>query len=95
MSNEWTPPPGGAASGSVPNYMIPAIISIFCCLPGGIAAVIFASQVNKKVAAGDMAGALDASKKAKMIAFISIGLGIVGNIIGFMMGLAGGIMGNM
>src|SRR5215213_1265944 len=98
MSQEWTPPPSsGATTASVPNYLVPAIISLFCCLPLGIVAVIFAAQVNGKVAAGDTAGALDASKKAKMFSYISIGLGLAGIIcyvlfvviMGVGMGLAG------
>jgi hypothetical protein len=58
--------------------LVPAIISIFCCWPLAIPAIIFAVQVNNKVQAGDIAGAQDASKKAKMFSFIAIGLGIVG-----------------
>src|SRR5215204_1445325 len=78
MSQEWThPPASGTPAASVPNYLVPAIISLFCCLPLGIVAVIFAAQVNTKVAAGDTAGALDSSKKAKMFSFISIGLGLL------------------
>ena len=60
----------------IPNYLVPAIISVFCCWPLAIAAIIFAAQVNGKVASGDIAGAMDASKKAKMFSFISIGLGL-------------------
>jgi len=74
MSQNWTPPPAGG-SATVPNYLVPAIISIFCCWPLAIPAIIFATQVNGKVAAGDIAGAQDASKKAKMFSFIAIGLG--------------------
>jgi hypothetical protein len=60
----------------VPNYLIPAIISALCCLPLGVVAIIFAAQVNGKVTTGDMAGALNSSKKAKMFSYIAIGLGI-------------------
>ena len=97
MSQDWTPPPSSGAPASVPNYLVPAIISLFCCLPLGIVGVIFAAQVNGKVAAGDTAGALDAAKKAKMFSFIAIGLGLLG-IVGYVlfvvimgvgMGLAG------
>lgn len=94
MSQQWTPPPPpGAAPATVPNYLIPAILSLFCCWPLAIVAIIFAAQVNGKVAAGDIQGAMDASKKAKLFSFISIGLGgaiiliyIVLTIIGVGMG---------
>ena len=76
MSQEWTPPPVSGTPDQVPNYLIPAIISALCCLPLGIISIIFAAQVNGKVASGDMAGALNASKKAKMFSYIAIGLGI-------------------
>ena len=98
MSQDWTPPPpSGASVASVPNYLVLAIISLFCCTPLGIVAIIFAAQVNGKVAAGDIAGATDASKKAKMFSYISIGLGLAGIlcyvlfivIMGVGMGIAG------
>lgn len=78
MSQQWTPPPPPTATPTnVPNYLVPAILSLFCCWPLAIVAIIFAAQVNGKVAAGDIAGAMDASKKAKLFSFISIGLGVL------------------
>ena len=77
MSQDWTPPPVSGTPDRVPNYLIPAIISALCCFPLGIISIIFAAQVNGKVAAGDTTGALDASKKAKMFSYIFIGLGVV------------------
>lgn len=77
MSQQWTPPPPPtAAPATVPNYLIPAILSLLCCWPLSIVAIIFAAQVNGKVASGDIQGAMDSSKKAKMFSFISIGLGL-------------------
>jgi hypothetical protein len=76
MSQEWTPPPASGTPDQVPNYLIPAIISALCCLPLGVVAIIFAAQVNGKVASGDMAGAFNASRKAKMFSYIAIGLGL-------------------
>ena len=77
MSQEWTPPPSPGAPASVPNYMVPSIISLFCCLPLGIVAVIFAARVNGQVQAGDTAGALESSRKAKMFSYIGLILGLI------------------
>jgi len=72
--------------------MIPAIVSLFCCWPLAIVAIIFAAQVNGKVAAGDMQGAMDASKKAKLFSYISIGLGLgLGLIYVILMALGVGL----
>ncbi len=88
MSQNWTPPPAGG-SATVPNYMVIAILSIFCCWPLAIPAIIFAAKVNGQVAAGDVAGAQESSKKAKMFSYIAIGLGLVWwIIIGLVYGVA-------
>jgi len=77
MSEQWNSP-SAAVGAEVPNYLIPAILStIFCCLPLGVVSIIFATQVNSKVAAGDLAGAAESSKKAKMFMFISVGGGLL------------------
>jgi hypothetical protein len=76
MAEEWTPPPPSGTHDKVPNYLILAIISALCCFPLGIVSIIFAAQVNGKVAAGDIAGATDSSNKAKKFSYIAIGLGI-------------------
>ncbi len=82
MSQQWMPPPPPTdVPANVPNYLVPAIISLFCCWPLAIVAIIFAAQVNGKVASGDIAGAVDASKKAKLFSFISIGIGLVIGVI--------------
>src|SRR6266516_2149651 len=77
MSQNWTPPPPAGGTATDSNYLVPAIISIFCCWPLAIPAIIFATKVNGQVAAGDIAGAEDSSKKAKMFSFIAIGIGVV------------------
>jgi Interferon-induced transmembrane protein len=66
MSQNWTPPPPAAGgSATVPNYLVPAIISVFCCWPLAIPAIIFATRVNSSLAAGDTAAAQEASTQAK------------------------------
>ncbi|BAC09644.1 CD225/dispanin family protein [Thermosynechococcus vestitus] len=67
---------------NIPNYLVPAILStICCCLPFGVVAIIFASQVNSRLAAGDRAGALDASNKAKLFTWLAVISGLVGSAI--------------
>lgn len=66
----------------IPNYLAQSIlVTLFCCLPFGIAAIVFASQVNSKVMAGDIQGAMDSSSKAKMWCWLAFGIGIVVNIL--------------
>jgi hypothetical protein len=70
-------PPQPQGQASVPNYLAPAILTtLFCCLPFGIVSIVFAAQVNGKLAAGDRAGALQSSQNAKTWAWLSFGFGI-------------------
>ncbi len=57
----------------VPNYLVFAVLAtVFCCLPTGIVAIVYAAQVNGKLQAGDLAGAQKASKSAKIWCWISV-----------------------
>jgi hypothetical protein len=72
------PQPGTAPGTYVPNYLVFAILTtVFCCLPTGIAAIVYASQVNTKLAVGDIAGAQAASKNAKTWCLVSVGAGLL------------------
>ncbi|KOQ71429.1 CD225/dispanin family protein [Stenotrophomonas maltophilia] len=54
------------ATPQVPNNLVWAILStLLCCLPVRIVSIVYAAQVNGKLAAGDIAGAQDSSAKAK------------------------------
>jgi hypothetical protein len=70
-------PPQPQGQALVPNYLAQAILTtLFCCLPFGIVSIVFAAQVNGKLAAGDRAGALQSSQNAKTWAWLSFGFGI-------------------
>ena len=89
--------PAGARPGHVPNYLVQAIlVTIFCCLPFGIVAIVFAAQVNGKLERGDHEGALRASSAAKLWTWISFGvsLGFVGVwlLFSILLGLTGSLL---
>jgi hypothetical protein len=66
----------------IPNYLAQSIlVTLLCCLPFGIPAIVYSAQVNGKIQAGDIQGAIDSSNKAKMWSWISFGVGLVGGII--------------
>ena len=80
------PPPPAAAPASArvvtlmkpDNYMVSAILAtLFCCLPFGIVAIVYACQVDSKWAAGDHAGATVASGHAKMWCNLAAGIGLL------------------
>ena len=84
---------GGAPAGPPPsNNLVLAIISLLCCWPIGIPAVVFAAQVNGKWNGGDQAGAIESAAKAKKFAIIALALGIVGTII-YIILIAAGVVG--
>ncbi|CAN5535758.1 hypothetical protein BH10BAC2_BH10BAC2_09400 [soil metagenome] len=59
------------------NWLVESIlVTIFCCLPFGIAGIVFASQVSSKFATGDYAGAEQASKDAGKWTKIGFYIGI-------------------
>lgn len=63
---------------SVPTYLVQAIlVTIFCCLPFGIPAIVFAAQVNSKLASGDVEGALKSSQNAKTWCWVAFACGLV------------------
>lgn len=71
-------PPGQPTAANVPNYLVPAIlVTVLCCLFTGIPAIVYAAQVNGKLATGDIAGAQLASKNAKMWCWISLAAGLL------------------
>ena len=66
--------PGGPQYYGPPpdNYLVWAILAtVLCCVPLGVASIVFSSQVNTKWAMGDVQGALDSANKAKQFALWS------------------------
>jgi len=71
---------GMPAGPAPPNYLTQAIlVTLFCCLPAGIVAIVKASQVNGLWNNGDLAGAQAASRSARQwgLASLLIGLAVI------------------
>lgn len=67
-----------APAAAVPNYLVGAILTtLCCCMPLGIVAVVYAAQVNTKLAQGDVAGAQMSSQNARTWIIIALIAGIV------------------
>ena len=76
----YTPPATMSAGGGedIQNYLWQSIVvTILCCWPLGIPAIIYAAKVDGLKARGDIAGAREAAKNAKMWCGIALGLGLL------------------
>ena len=87
------PPPGnygGPGGTPPPNHLVWAILStLFCCLPLGVASIVFSAQVNSKWSAGDVAGAQQASEKARKFALWATIIGVVFLVLWVVLLIAG------
>jgi hypothetical protein len=89
------PPPNGPPP---KNWLVESIlVTIFCCLPFGIVAIINASNVNSRLALGDYQGAQEASVNAgKWVKYGLIGAVlqvVIPLVLIFVLGLGGAILG--
>ena len=100
MSEQWSPPPPPTPGMTTPpagNSLVLAIIAtvvsvILCCLPHGVISLIFALQVDNKAKAGDVVGAINAAKQAKMWAIISLAVSSVWLVIGIAFGILNAVL---
>lgn len=66
---------------NIQNYLWQSIVvTVLCCLPLGIPAIVYATKVNNALMQGDTAAAQKASESAKMWCIISLVCGIVGSL---------------
>ena len=90
----YLPPPVAGHQEFVPNHLVWAILStLFCCLPLGIVSIVYAAQVDGKRATGDIAGAREASAKAKFWALLSAALMLIPALLYLLFLFALGIFG--
>lgn len=66
----------------VPDYLVQSIlVTLCCCIPFGIVAIVYAARVKAYLLGGQYAMAREASDKAKMWGWIGFLVGIVFGIM--------------
>lgn len=65
------------------------LVTLFCCLPFGIAGIVNASRVESRYYAGDIEGAMRASQEAGKWTKVAFWLGIVGVLLYVILAVAG------
>ena len=73
----------------VSSHLLPAIIvTLLCCLPFGIVAIVYAAKVKGRLNAGDYSGAIKASDRAKTWCWVALCSGVIYLIIGILAAIA-------
>jgi hypothetical protein len=74
---QWQQPSPLGQNLPPPDLLIWAILStLLCCLPFGIPAIVYSSQVKSKYFAGNYRGAYEASEKSKFWCWMAFGFGL-------------------
>ncbi len=80
----------------IPNYLWQSIlVTLLCCVPFGIPAIVYAAKVDGLQMRGDIQGALAASKSAKTWCWVAFGSGLVVNLLVFGLVFLAGVSGNL
>ncbi|HDH96532.1 MAG TPA: CD225/dispanin family protein [Proteobacteria bacterium] len=59
------------------TYLVPSIlVTLFCCLPLGVAAIVFSAIAHGQVKSGNIEEALKNANIAKVLCWIGFGLGL-------------------
>ena len=72
------PSPYPQAIAPIPTYLWQSIVvTLLCCLPFGVVAIVYAAKVDSLRNAGDIHGAMAASRSAKTWCLVGGGIGLV------------------
>lgn len=80
------PPPGGAPS-FVLHLVLSILMTLFCCLPLGIPAIVFAAMINSRIQEQNYEAAQKAARSCRICLWIGLGLGILTIILSLLLGL--------
>jgi hypothetical protein len=99
MTEPYAPPPPPPlmppVTAHVPDYLVFSIlVTLFCCLPFGIVGIVFAAKANSLKGTGDIPGALNAARTAKIWCWLGFGCGlllILASVVMVVLGVIAGI----
>lgn len=57
------------------NLAMAIAVTVLCCMPFGLVGIVYATQVNAKALAGDIAGARAAARNARTWSLLGLGFG--------------------
>ena len=78
---QFDAPSGGGRVSNTAYLVWSIIVTLLCCLPLGIPAIVFAAKINTLNDAGDYIGAQDAAKKSKTWIIVAAIVGVVVGIL--------------
>lgn len=80
---------------SIKTHLTEAIlVTLFCCLPFGIVAIVNAAKVSSLVSAGKYNEAVEASNNASKWVKISLIVGIITNLLAFVLNFLSAFLAN-
>lgn len=66
------------SSTSTRSFLVPAIlVTLFCCAPFGVAAVVYGARVDPLLAGHDPVAAAESARKARLWTWVAFGLGLL------------------
>jgi len=65
------------------SYLLPSIlVTLLCCWPAGIVAIVYATRARKRWQAGEYGRAAEAAERARIWCWVSVGLGLPVALLG-------------
>jgi hypothetical protein len=59
------------------NLILSILITLFCCMPFGVVAIVYSAMAIGRAGAGDYEGAVRASQQARTWIWVALALGLV------------------
>ncbi|MEE8556102.1 MAG: CD225/dispanin family protein [bacterium] len=73
-------PPAMETAGRV-SFVGPILVTVFCCVIGGVVSMVYAAQANTAAAGGNLEAAVRYRHHARVWMLVSLGVGLVGSVL--------------